>query len=168
MNDPKKGTTVGARAQSLEFDWTLQLTKPATILACEYWRSRCGGRSMPNRNDLDPVAMRKFTPHVGLIDIRKAEDGTTDYFIRRAGTKWEEVYGPMTGRYLWEFLPPEIEPNWREVFGAVQAAKAPVRVTTGIDFQGKTWLKAEMFVAPLGEGGDVSMLFMTFVSWSKP
>ncbi len=64
---------------------------------------------MPSRADLDPVAMRKFTAHVGLIEIRQADGSDIAYFIRRAGTKWEEVYGAITGHLLHEFLSPEIE-----------------------------------------------------------
>ena len=151
----------------LEFDWTVQLHQPATLLAYEYWRSRCAGRAMPSRADLDPVTMRKFTSHVGLIEIREAEGQGITYFIRRAGTKWEEVFGVMTGRFLHEFLSLEFEARWREVFDAVREAKAPVRVTTGIHFQRKTWLETEMFVAPLGENNKVTMLFMTFVASNK-
>ncbi len=133
--------------------------------AHEYWKSCCAARPMPSRADLDPVAMRKFTTHVGLIEIRTEPNEAAEYFIRRAGTKWEEVFGPMTGRFIHEFLPPEIETSWREVFNAVREAKAPLRVTTRIQFQRKSWLQAEMFVAPLGER-EVTMLFMTFVAWS--
>ncbi len=169
MTNRSTGLNVGAEApaQPLEFDWTVQLHQPVTILAYEYWRSRCAGRAMPSRADLDPVAMRKFTAHVGLIEIRQADGSDIVYFIRRAGTKWEEVYGAITGRLLHEFLPPEIETRWRVVFDAVREAKAPLRVSTGINFQGKTWLETEMFVAPLGENGQVTMLFMTFVASNK-
>ena len=155
------------RAQPLEFDWTVQLTQPATVLAHDYWRARCAGRPMPGRADLDPLAMRRFTEHVGLVEIRASEGSDVEYFIRRAGGRWEEVYGAITGHYLHEFLPPELEGSWRELFDAVRIRKMPARVTTGIDFRGKTWLKTEMFVAPLGQDGEVTMLLMTFVAWSK-
>ncbi len=163
----RKNDDADSRVQPLEFDWTAQFSKPATILAYEFWRSCCAGRAMPSRADLNPVAMRKFTQHVGLIEIRK-EGSHIDYFIRRAGTKWEEVYGAITGHLLQEFLPPAIETSWRLVFDAVREARAPLRVTTRVDFQRKNWLKIEMFVAPLGEDGEVTMLFMTFVGWTDP
>jgi len=99
-----------------------------------------------------------------LIEIRTNADGQPDYLIRRASGKWEEIYGPMTGRYIHEFLPPLLEGRWRELFDAVRERKAPVCARTGIEFQ-KTWLMAEMFVAPLGSDGEVSMLLMCFVSW---
>lgn len=151
------------RARPLTFDWELRFTQAATRNALAYWNKVRGSRPMPSRDDLDPVAMRRFTEHVGLIEIRSESGGDVDYFIRRAGTKWEEVFGPMTGRLIHEFLPPEIEMMWRQVFDLVRSAKAPVRVTTGIKFQRKNWLDAEMFIAPLGDA-EPTMLFMTFVS----
>lgn len=121
---------------------------------------------MPSRADLDPRAMRAFSSHVGLIEIRKDGQPDAEYFIRLAGGAWEDVYGRMSGRYIHEFLPPEVAPRWREVFDAVRARKAPARVTAGVSLENKAWLDCEMFVAPLGDGGEPTMLFMTFVAWS--
>jgi hypothetical protein len=144
----------------------LQATQPAIIRARDYWQSRRGDRTMPNRADLDPVAMRRFTEHVGLVEVRRDTGAEVDYFIRRAGTRWEAVFGAMTGRVIQEFLPPEIETRWRQVFDAVCQAKAPLRVTTDILFQNKSWLEAEMFVGPLGDA-DVNMLLLAFASWNR-
>jgi len=155
------------QTKSLVFDWDLGFTQTAPRLACDYWTLRRGSRAMPSRDDLNPSDMRKFSPHVGLIEIRTDADGQPDYFIRRSGGKWEEIYGQMTGRYLHQFLPPILEGRWRAVFDAVCERNAPVCVRSGIEFQGKTWLSAEMFVAPLGRDGKVDMLLMCFVSWSS-
>jgi hypothetical protein len=157
-----------ATASPLDFDWTLQFQHAPTALALEYWLSRRQGRAMPRREDLDPVAMRKFTQHVGLVEVRPCVwDANVAYFIRRAGSKWEEVYGPITGHYLPEFLPPELEKSWMELFDAVRARKEPVRITSRVDFEGKNWLATEILVAPLGDNDDITMLFLTFVAWSE-
>lgn len=151
----------------LEFDWQLTFTREATKLASTYWHSCTHGRAMPARADLNPAAMRKFTEHVGLVEIRRDRDSQMEYYIRRAGGAWEHVFGPMTGRLLNEFLPPEIESRWRQVFDSVCEKKAPLRVTTGVHFKGKTWLNTEMFVAPLGDSDLATMLFVAFTSWSQ-
>jgi hypothetical protein len=150
----------------LDFDWDVRFECEATKLGCAYWQARRAGRTMPRREDLDPVAMRKFTQHVGLVEIRPGPE-SVDYYIRRAGTRWEDVYGPITGHCLYEFLPPELEICWRTVFDSVRSAKAPVRITTKIDYQGKNWLNTEFLVAPLGEGEEPTMLFIVFVSWGE-
>ena len=154
----------GVPVSPLKFDWNLNFEKQANVLACDYWRARCEGRPMPRRAELDPVAMRKFSAHVGLIDIRDAED---DYVIRRSGSRLDEVYGPITGRSIREFLPPGLQATWRDMLGAVRAKLAPVRIVTGVDFEGKTWLNVEMLLAPLGEDGRANMIFMNFVAWPK-
>jgi hypothetical protein len=134
--------------------------------AFAYWQSRCEGRAMPTRADLDPVAMKTFTPHVGLVEVRRGE-AKTAYFIRRAGSRWEDVYGAMTGKVLQEFLPPHLVPAWQDVFDCVTAGAKPIRLTTQVDFQDKTWLDIELMVAPLGAVGIVNMFLTSFVSWSK-
>ncbi len=158
-------TNTSVRALNMALDWKLQAVQPAIIRARDYWQSRCSGRPMPNRADLNPAAMRGFTEHVGLVEVRR-EAEEADYFIRRAGTRWEAVFGAITGRFIHDFLPPEIETRWRQVFDAVCNAKAPLRVSTDIRFQQKSWLEAELFVAPLGDA-DVAMLFLAFTSWNR-
>lgn len=166
MSETTGSGTRHARIQPLHFDWELHFTREPTRLASEYWHSRLEGRAMPSRGDLNPAAMRKFTQNTGLIEIRRDAAPHVEYFIRRAGSDWEKVFGAMTRRFIHEFLPPEIEMRWRRVFDLVGEKKAPVRVTTGIQFQAKTWLTTEMFVAPLGEAGEPNMLFLAFTAWS--
>lgn len=156
---------MNAAASPNHFDWALGFTRQPNVLAHAYWSACCDGRKMPLRADLDPVAMRKFTSHVGLVEIHSADRRTVDYFIRRAGSHWEEVYGHMTGKLLHEFLPEEIEQTWREAFDAVRCRAAPVRLNAQVDFETKNWLEIEMLIAPLGEGDAVTMLLTCFVAW---
>jgi len=151
----------------LEFDWALNLTRQETLLANVYWRSRHIGDRFPSRADMSPLGMKGFMPNVGFVEIRQEPD-RRDYFIRLAGTKWEEVFGPITGRLLQEFLPKHVESRWRLLFDAVCERKQPVRATTQITFKNMSWLTTEMFVAPLtgGTTTDIAMLFMCFTSWS--
>ena len=149
----------------LVLDWGLGFERSATSLACAYWRSRCGTHKMPTRSDLDPVSMRKFASHIGLVEIRQA-DAPSPYFIRLAGSAWEQGYGRMSGRFIHEFLPANVLPSWRTVFDSVTQAVAPLRVGTVVHFQEKRWLTAELFVAPLG-AQSVSMLFLAFDAWAR-
>lgn len=147
------------------FDATLSFAREPNILACGYWKSCCDGRAMPSRADLNPVAMKKFTPHIGLVEVRPQHNGIT-YFIRRAGMRWEEVYGAMTGKFITDFLPPHVVASWHEIFGEVLATKAPTRLISRVDFKNKRWLAVEQLIAPLGEQDDITMLFVSFVAWS--
>jgi hypothetical protein len=154
-----------AAASPVTFDWELKFEKQANVLACEYWQSRCNGRPMPKRADLDPVAMKKFSPHVGLIELRPGPGGETGYFVRRSGSRLDEIYGPITGRSMGDFLPPPLMAAWRGMLEASCRKPAPVRIVTRVDFEGRTWLNVEMLLAPLGEDGKVNMIFLTFVAW---
>lgn len=160
------GALKHVETKPLSFDWSIALTQSATIQARDYWLSRRGNGAMPARADLSPHAMKAFMPHLGLIEVREAPS-RRDYLIRLAGSRWEDVFGPMRAKLLGDFLPKHIEDRWRLLFDSVCDAKKPVRVTTRIAFKEKTWLAAEMFVAPLSDDGtSVSMLFLCFASWS--
>lgn len=146
----------------MTFDPALDLTHRATQAAREYWEARRAERVMPARCDLDHAGMRNFIAHVGLIAC--SDDETPcPYRVRLAGSEWEAVFGPMTGRCLSEFLGPDIEDRWRQVFDSVRLERKALKVSTRVGFKSKTWLEAEMFVAPLSEDGEtVSMLFLCF------
>lgn len=162
---PDNNATDHTAVRPMTFEWDVGLEHPMTKCGYAYWLGCRGKRAMPSRSDLNPSAMRAFAAHVGLIEIRGHSTERPDYFVRLAGSEWEDVYGQMTGHTLDEFLPPHIEERWNRVFDAVRTSVAPLRVTTGIEFQKKTWLSCEMFVAPLGDAQTPTMLFMTFASW---
>src|SRR5690349_4231620 len=97
-----------AETRRLYFDWSLKLRRKETNLAYEYWQSRRPSRrTMPARADLKPSGMKAFMANVGLVDIRMGPN-RRDYFIRLSGSKWEEVFGPMKGKQIEDFLPPKI------------------------------------------------------------
>ena len=146
-------------------DRNLVFERVPTQLACAYWHDRRGDRPMPARGDLVPSGMRKFMPHVGLIDVIRGGEKVVDYRIRLAGTRWEAVYGPMTGRCLGEFLSPTLEARWREAFD--NGRSGPVRLRSRVTFEAKVWLDCEIFIAPLSESGiAAALLFLSFTSWN--
>lgn len=54
-----------------------------------YWRSKCGPRPMPRRNDIDPTEIPKVLPHIMLIE--RAEDHS--FRFRLCGSAVVEAYG---------------------------------------------------------------------------
>jgi hypothetical protein len=152
------------QTKPLEIDWNLNFTQPATKLAHAYWRAHCRDTGMPAYKDLQPSGMRGFIAHIGIVEVR-GDDAKKDYFIRLAGSRWEEVFGRIAGKHLHEFLSPEIEERWRALFDPVCASAKPLCARTGLSFQEKTWLMSEMFVAPLGDSANaVSKLFLCFTA----
>lgn len=155
---------VGRTVSPNYIDWTLGFEREQNVQAYGYWKTRCGERTMPARGDLDPVAMRKFSGHVGLIELRQDTAGSPEYFIRRAGSRWEDVYGPITGKTLCQFLPADVVPVWHDVLDPIVLRKLPLRLTTQVDPETRNWFDIEMLIAPLGENERVTMLFVCFVS----
>jgi hypothetical protein len=150
---------------TVEFDPSVSLTREMTKKAFAYWQSKRCGRSWPARADITPQEMRDFVRHVALVEVRRTEAGDPSYFVRVAGAKIESVYGPITGKRLSEFLPAQLEARWRLVFDAAVSAKAPLRVATRVMFGGKDYLAAEVLLAPLGDGAEISMLYAAVDVW---
>ncbi|HEY1632329.1 MAG TPA: PAS domain-containing protein [Rhizomicrobium sp.] len=149
----------------VEVDRSVALTRDANRKAYAYWRAARGTRRWPARRDLTPQGMKPFMRHVGLVERRAHAQGGASYVIRYAGAKIETVYGPITGKALGEFLTPELEARWRIIFDAAFQAKEPIRFATSVMFGGKNYLAAEVLLAPLGEGDEVSMLFAGVDIW---
>jgi hypothetical protein len=147
----------------LTFDWDLKFEREPTRLAHAYWESRCRDGGPPARSDLVLPDMRKFMGHLGLVDV-PAGKSNRDYLVRLAGSRWEVVFGPMRGKRLDEFLAPSIEARWRAAFDPVCVQSRAARVTTQLELEGKRWLDCEMLIAPLSDGGQVTMLLMCFAA----
>ena len=149
----------------IKIDRGLSFMRPMTAKAHDYWQSVRGDRATPSRKDISPQSMRMLVKHVALVEPRRDHAGKPDYFIRLAGVKIEDVFGSITGHRLPDFLPPKIEERWRLILDAAMDAAGPLRATSRVAFSGKTWLKVELFLAPLGESGEIPMLFVAAEFW---
>jgi hypothetical protein len=151
------------------YDATLSFEHPALVAALAYWRRQCGDRTMPRRAAIDPRGMKDFLTHVGLVEVLARPGEPIDYFVRVAGQDIEDVLGPRTGRSLTAALPPVLAARWRDGFDRVRELKKPLRATTRVAFENKTWLAAENLCAPISEDGSrVSMMLVGFVAVRKP
>lgn len=150
----------------IHIDPQLGIVHPALASALAYWRSRAGD-AMPRRTDIDPVEMRHFLPHIGLADLSPGPDGKVHYFVRVAGAEVENVFGPLTGRYLHDVLPAMLLPRWEFIFGSTIRARAPLRFVSRVAHEGKLHLAFEALVAPLSEDRvNVTMLLGAFTVWA--
>lgn len=57
-----------------------------------YWHSLCGGRSAPDRHDLDPVAMRGVLAHTFMLEVDAAEPGRRRFTVRLSGTRLDALF----------------------------------------------------------------------------
>jgi hypothetical protein len=88
------------------------LAAPRLKEALLYWQSKCAGRAMPSRRDLDPLDMPKLLPYVMLYDVLPPP---LDFRYRLIGTearsilaqdytgkRFSEVPGKGPGSVVWE------------------------------------------------------------------
>ena len=146
-------------------DRTLIFTRPETQKGYAYWQACCGTREMPSRSDISPSGMREFLPHVGLLDWSE-DNGQTEFHIRLAGTRVEQLIGAATGKKLHEIAPPVVLKRWNMMYRLVCDEARPFRFTSRVTALGKDWLASEFLVAPLSDDGKtVNMLFGVLVAW---
>lgn len=136
--------------------------------ASAYWQSKLRDRTMPARADIDPIEMRAFLPHVGLIETPDGSTARPDYRITLAGTAIEEVLGPLTGRLLQEAVPPVIARRWRSLYDVVMKEAVALRAVTRVSWADRNYLMGECLAAPLSsDGRHVDTLFIAVGFWSE-
>lgn len=76
-------------------DWR-ETCHPDVLWMLRYWEAKCQGRAMPSRDDIDPSELKRYLPHMTLVDVVADE---RRYVYRLVGTKEVELrgYNP-TGR----------------------------------------------------------------------
>ena len=148
----------------VEIDRTLSFKRLATAKACAHWLALKGTRAMPSRSDVAPAALRDVLPKIALVDVPTG--GASDYVIRLAGDAIQRVYGAISGRPLKDVMPAETTRRWSATFDEVIRMAVPLRFAGRVAFEGKSWLQYEAFLAPLGEGDRIVMLFGAIETWA--
>jgi len=145
-------------------DAPLALTRPLTIKARDYWTALRSDREMPTRADITPRGMREFLANIALFDVMP-DTSETDFMIRVAGTKLEDLVGPVKGLSVCNSFAPEISARWLKILGCVMRKHEPVRASSRVAFNRMNWLKSEVFAAPLGANGRIETVFVAVDIW---
>lgn len=123
---------------------------PAITRLHDYWVSRCRGRAMPRRADIDPTEIAPLLPYIALVDI---EPNPFRVRYRVVGTKMVEYVGhDFTGLYLDELKfskPDELLALYRR---AAEERVPTFRSTTWRGSDGGVWA-LENAILPLSEDG---------------
>jgi hypothetical protein len=147
-------------------DHKLAFERDVTRKAYAYWNTARGQRSMPKRSDLTARGMKPFLRNVVIAEPRKLNN-EWDYFVRLAGTEVEKVIGHVNGKLIGSVAAEELKSRWRFILDQGRVPPRPARCISRVLAQKKTWLTAEVFVAPLSEDGQrVSMVFGCLDFWA--
>jgi hypothetical protein len=89
-----------------------------------WWMSKRGASGMPDRADLDPIALRRLLPNLLITEVE------TDPFrirYRLVGTKVVAITSiDFTGRYLDELLAEGSETPWLDYYASVYTTREPL------------------------------------------
>lgn len=140
------------RRWKLYCDASLLFEHPLLKVAADIWRAKSAPDRCPARAEFSAREMKPFLRDLTILDIVR-EDGRTRYHHRYAGTEIEIHFGPITGRYLDEFLPPELMSRTLACFELVAKQRQPLRILTQFSLPGVEHLGAEAFLFPLSQDG---------------
>lgn len=148
----------------MNVDMALHFDSPTLGAAFDYWTAKCAGRPWPDRKEIDPVDIPKLLPHLALIDVRREEDGELALFSRLAGLELESVFGSLRQRNIADVLAPDTAARWGAVAALSLDCGRPFRLHGLIQHAHKSYLQAELLVAPLGESAErISTLLVAAV-----
>jgi hypothetical protein len=121
-----------------------------------YWDGKRAGRSMPSRDDIDPLDIRDCMPSLIICDV---ETAPLRFRYRLIGTRLTElVHRDVTGRYMDESLYGDNIEVVKEPFVETYETRAPVVVSGRL-----IWGNIERAVAALAlplsnDGKTVNMI----------
>lgn len=148
-------------------DFGLSFTHPVTRAGSAYWQQRRGNRILPDVAEFCVRDMRSFITHVMLIDVSDPCWPVPGYRVRLAGDDVRKTFGDIKGKWLHQFLSPEVESRWRSALNAAIATKSPLRNYGFLLFESRSWTQYEVLVAPTGSGTEITGLFVIFVDWPR-
>lgn len=140
------------------------MRSPIVRSAFEYWRSKCRGRALPSRADIDPMEIPRVLPNISLVE-RDTETGR--YRYRLIGSALVESLGwDATGRYLDEVYPGfENSPSKRYREQVFDLGKPSHRIGRPSLRFAKDFFNVERLYLPLADDGqrvDMVMGIMVF------
>jgi hypothetical protein len=123
-----------------------------------WWISKRGACGIPDRSDLDPVALRHLLPN---IIICEAETEPFRIRYRLVGTKVAATTGfDFTGRYLDEIIAAGSDTPWMEFYASIRESGQPLLGSvTEATTNGGTFTY-EFGIFPLTVGGTAVQQFV--------
>jgi hypothetical protein len=155
--------TIVVNGEPLVCDSTLSIEAPALRNFLELWNALAkiaGG--VPPRRAMTARVLKNYLTDLLLIERVETADGAR-YRVRIVGTRISSVTGDVTGKFVSEFVPPELLPRWNGVNERVLEAGRPLRFKGRVLLNDKTNLMAEYVSAPLAdERGQAAMVLTVF------
>ncbi|MCE9648556.1 MAG: PAS domain-containing protein [Parvibaculum sp.] len=132
---------------------------PRAVALAAYWRSKCAGRPMPDRKDIDPAEIVALLPN---IFISEALNGGAEFRFRIFGTALVNLIGAeLTGKSIADLSANSIVIDtaaaalrWKSISRMTFDTARPVSAAGRLINTVHRTLEWESFSAPLTVGGD--------------
>jgi hypothetical protein len=132
-----------------------------------YWQSKCAGRTMPARRDIDMVEIdRSILPFLILHDVvRTPDDARPRYRYRLIGTGIVNAIGAdVTHRFLDDVLSPARLCHVVDWLDAAERTGLPMTLDMPLAFPNRDFRGARRIVLPLSDSGDRPDILMCCVA----
>ncbi|MGN6148355.1 MAG: PAS domain-containing protein [Rhizomicrobium sp.] len=140
-------------------DPTLNFRAPELLELCRQWHELKGSGEIPKRADFTPRVLKNSLPHLAIYECVNCPKLGKRYRVRLMGTRFADVMGDLTGKFVDEAVAPQFLPRWYAALDAVLEARAPLRFLSRSDTMDKKFLLGEFFEAPLlSDSGEPSLV----------
>ena len=134
--------------------------------AYEYWESKCGGRPMPRRRDIDPSEITRLLPY---LQITEFIDRGARIRYRLVGTAIVATYGiDRTGKYFDEVLSGDRLHYFEHCYRLICSERRPILMLSRYVSQKEIELTCHRVVMPLSEDGSEVNQALTAMSFKFP
>jgi len=124
---------------------------------CDLWRTKAAG-GVPARSAFDMRTLGPFARNLMILE-RVGEANEVRYRYRLFGSTLMFRFGEHTGRFVDEMTSEELLPSWLAFYAAVLTSREPLRLITYYRTHNETFLKGEIFAAPLAdESGEARLI----------
>lgn len=129
-----------------------QCTSTKVLTLYEWWRSKGGPLTVPDRSAVDPFELKALLPN---IIIAETEHSPFRIKYRLVGTKVTEITGlDITGCYLDELLSAEPDQPWEQHYLTVYQSRKPLFGLTTVPRTAGGTVDYEFGIFPLRRGGE--------------
>lgn len=125
---------------------------PKVLRIHDHWLAKRQGREMPARADIDPLELGDLLGHLCLVEVVPGPPPRFRYRID--GSHLAALTGfDLTGKYADELPDPSYRAYVLDLYGLVQARRAPVFRANVEEWEGGT-LNVESVTLPMSGDGD--------------
>lgn len=145
-------TSTERRKSSAVINGETVFERPAVGRLVSHWREVCGDRMAPRRDEVDPIDLFEFLPHIAMI---KPLDAGADFQFSLIGTGLVKLYGLVTRQNVSRIeCGPEIREALQESLQLCMSEKAPVHdIWRNVRTLSQVDVTIEVAFVPISEDG---------------